>query len=339
MHYDRWLSWFLYGTLFGIAPLLLLAGGWTTSINAGMAFLDWPLSDGSINPERFFAEKEAFAEHSHRLVATLLGMLSIGLVVWTHWAKQRPSVRWMAWALLGIVIFQGLLGGGRVLLDNLNTGWEENTVAQTFAVAHACFAQVTLCVLITLTVLCSRFWIERDAGFERGAGKAVRLGGVVLCGLLLVQVLLGAVVRHWGVGMAVPYFPHATAAGSWLPANWNWAVAWTFAHRAGAVVLTAGFIWWTVAILRDRNAAHPLRPWLILMWVTLAVQILLGGLVVWKNINAHAATMHHLVGSFLLAGTFLMALIAHRKPVPVAASEPSAEAVGSPIEVPGLSRG
>ena len=52
-----------------VAITLLFAGGYTTSIKAGMAFLDWPLSNGSINPEGWLTESDKFAEHSHRLSA------------------------------------------------------------------------------------------------------------------------------------------------------------------------------------------------------------------------------------------------------------------------------
>ena len=56
--------------------LLLFAGGFTTSIKAGMAFLDWPLSNGSINPEGWLTETDKFAEHSHRLLGMQIGLIS-----------------------------------------------------------------------------------------------------------------------------------------------------------------------------------------------------------------------------------------------------------------------
>ena len=117
--------------------LLLFAGGFTTSIKAGMAFLDWPLSNGSINPEGWLSEKDKFAEHSHRLLGMQIGIIAIGLVLWTFLREERAWVRKLAWALLGLVIFQGLLGGARVLFDQLNTQAESNLLAQFFLVAHA----------------------------------------------------------------------------------------------------------------------------------------------------------------------------------------------------------
>ena len=66
---DRLLLGLCWATLLW-AVLVLQAGGFTTSIQAGMAFLDWPLSNGSVNPPGWLTEIDKFAEHSHRLAAT-----------------------------------------------------------------------------------------------------------------------------------------------------------------------------------------------------------------------------------------------------------------------------
>ncbi|MFN5655212.1 MAG: cytochrome oxidase assembly protein, partial [Verrucomicrobiota bacterium] len=68
--------------------LVLQAGGFTTSIQAGMAFLDWPLSNGSVNPPGWLTEIDKFAEHSHRLAATGLGLLIVALAA-GH-ARREP---------------------------------------------------------------------------------------------------------------------------------------------------------------------------------------------------------------------------------------------------------
>ena len=68
----------------GWITVLLYAGGMTTSIKAGMAFLDWPLSNGSVNPAGWLTESDKMAEHSHRLLGMKIGLLSIGLFLWTY---------------------------------------------------------------------------------------------------------------------------------------------------------------------------------------------------------------------------------------------------------------
>ena len=92
----------------------------TTSIKAGMAFLDWPLSNGSVNPAGWLTESDKMAEHSHRLLGMKIGLLSIGLFLWTHLRESRDWVRTLARVLLWVVILQGLLGGARVHFDQLN---------------------------------------------------------------------------------------------------------------------------------------------------------------------------------------------------------------------------
>ena len=96
---------------------LLYAGGFTTSIRAGMAFLDWPLSNGSINPEGWLENDDMMAEHSHRLLGMVMGLLSIGLCVAAFSTKARPQIRKLGIALVVLVVVQGLLGGLRVKLD------------------------------------------------------------------------------------------------------------------------------------------------------------------------------------------------------------------------------
>ena len=53
--------------------VLVTLGAFTTTINAGMAFADWPLSNGSVNPNGWLTNISMFAEHSHRLSATTMG--------------------------------------------------------------------------------------------------------------------------------------------------------------------------------------------------------------------------------------------------------------------------
>ena len=73
--------------------VVLQAGGFTTSINAGMAFLDWPLSNGSVNPHGWLTESDKFAEHSHRLAATGLGILAIAIAIAHRLREGRRGVR------------------------------------------------------------------------------------------------------------------------------------------------------------------------------------------------------------------------------------------------------
>lgn len=291
--------------------LLLFAGGFTTSIKAGMAFLDWPLSDGSVNPEGWLTEQDKLAEHSHRLLGMKIGLLSIGLVLWTWIREVRPWVRMIARVLLLVVVLQGFMGGARVVFDQLNTMADHNLVAQAFAVAHACGAQIVVMLLVTLAIASSRFWIDHNAGLSRPAPSPVKTWGVITCVAIFLQILVGAIMRHADAGLAIAQFP-LSQPGSLLPAYWNFDVAIHFAHRVGAIIVTVVLIifagkTWGFALTRNAY-----KYGVILVLALLAVQIYLGALTIWTVKNPHVATAHTLVGAFLLASAWGLTLLAHR---------------------------
>lgn len=78
----------------GMAVLLIWWGAATTTKQAGMAFADWPLSLGSINPPGWLSYMVPFLEHSHRLLATIVGILVLALftMVYVRSGKQLIEV-------------------------------------------------------------------------------------------------------------------------------------------------------------------------------------------------------------------------------------------------------
>jgi cytochrome c oxidase assembly protein subunit 15 len=140
---------------------LLLAGALVTSNDAGLAVPDWPLSYGSLLPPMVGG---IFYEHGHRMVATFVGMLTIGLAVWL-WRSPatagRRGLRWLGTAALALVIFQGLLGGLTVLFF----------LPTIVSVSHAFTAQLFFATVVSLAVFTSRWWVE--AG-ESGEGRGER---------------------------------------------------------------------------------------------------------------------------------------------------------------------
>lgn len=311
--YKPGLAWFCVLPLL-VATCLLYAGGVTTSIEAGMAFLDWPLSHGSLNPEGWTQDRFMRAEHSHRLLGMAVGLLAIILVLWTWLREERRWVRNLTRITLLVIILQGVLGGARVRFDQLNILSGDNFLAQGFAVIHALGAQVTVCLLVTIAVAASRFWIERKAGLREPAEVVVSLLGGLACLLLIAQILIGAIVRHTGAGMAIPTFPYSTFDGNWLPMYWNWAVAVNFAHRIGAVAVTAVILAFTGKIWSSAATRHAFGRMAIAPLFLLAVQIALGATVIWTGLNEHAATLHMLLGAFLLAACWMLTFLTFRLP-------------------------
>lgn len=113
----RW-AWVLCCATF---PLIWI-GGLITTTDAGMAVPDWPGTYGYnlfLYPWRtwFFGPWDLFVEHGHRLFASGVGLLTIALLVVVWRNDQRPWLRKLAIAALALVIFQGVLGGLRVVLN------------------------------------------------------------------------------------------------------------------------------------------------------------------------------------------------------------------------------
>lgn len=332
--YKRALAWFCFFALLW-TTCLLFAGGFTTSIQAGMAFLDWPLSNGSLNPDGWLTQPDMRAEHSHRLLGAIVGLLTFTLGAWIHLREERRWLRRLALLACGLVVLQGLLGGARVLFDRLNTGGESNFAAQAFAVAHACTAQIFLCVLVSIAVASSRRWIERHGGLQRAPSRALRGAGLAACGVVIVQLLLGALMRHNQAWAAIPTFPF-TPEGGLVPAHWDFRVAIHFAHRAGAIVVAVALLAFAGRLWAARHFGRILGAGAVLLMFLLSLQIYLGALIVWTLRNPHAATLHMLAGAFTLAACWGLTFLAHRfrfadatAPAPAELAAPARGAAGA----------
>lgn len=309
--YKPFLGWFCaFALLWTI--LLLKAGGFTTSIQAGMVFLDWPLSHGSVNPEGWLHDRDMLAEHSHRLLGTIVGLLVIGIFGWLLVREGRRWVRWLGLAALILVVVQGLAGGARVLFDQLNTQADSNLVAQTFRVIHACLAQVFFCVLATIAIALSRPWIERRAGLRAPVDRATRFLGIAACAGLFLQLLAGALVRHNYAALAIPTFPWSSSQSTLLPLAWSFPVTVHFIHRAGALVVTVALLAFAWKLWRSRATGFGQKVGAGAMVAALAFQIFLGALTVLTLKNEYVATLHMLVGAFMLAGTWVLTFSCHR---------------------------
>ena len=288
--------------------LLVTLGAFTTSIGAGMAFPDWPLSNGSINPEGWLTDVSKFAEHSHRLTGMMMGFITIGIVIWLWRREERGWLRQLGLWALGIVILQGVIGGQRVTLNAIAVPGFHMSLGEMLRIPHGILAQVYVCVLIAIAVASSRFWIERTAPF----GAAVRRLGVVCCALLFVQLAIAATMRHNHAGLAIFTFPYSTPERDWLPRTWNFGVAIHFAHRAMAVVLAIALTLFAWRIRRDPASKVGMKAGASALTSLIVLQILLGGTIIWTRRSPETTTGHVVVGALTLAVTFWLTWIAHR---------------------------
>jgi len=173
---------------------LIIAGALVTSHDAGLATADWPLTEG-----RFLPKVESlgidsgvnmvgnlFWEHGHRMVATTVGLLTIGLLIFLLVKEPRRWVKRLGWLALGGVIAQGLLGGLTVKL----------MLPLVVSAAHATLAQLFFCTTVSLAVFTSRSWIAERETIEEQGSPAIRHVCVAAAATIFLQLIIGATLRH-----------------------------------------------------------------------------------------------------------------------------------------------
>jgi cytochrome c oxidase assembly protein subunit 15 len=297
--------------LTAVATLLLIfVGGLVTSKGAGLSVPDWPLSYGMLMPPMV---GNVFYEHGHRVAATSVGFLTLVLALWTARAEARRGVRLLAWGALAAVVTQGVLGGLTVLF----------LLPAPISVAHACLAQAFFCLMIALAYVTSREWLASDVDCEDTRG--IRTAATVATTVVIAQLLLGAVMRHIGAGLAIEDFPLAN--GRLLPAFESAGVAVHFTHRIGALLVLAAV---STLLVRSRRGADVRlgRP-ATLAFLLVLMQLCLGA---WTVLSAKAelpTTFHVATGAAVLAACWFTALRAHRL------LGPSRTPAGAPTLSPG----
>ena len=158
---------------------LLIMGALVTSNDAGLSVPDWPLSYGSLTPPMVGG---IVYEHTHRVVASVIGLLTIVLTVWLWRREERRWVRRIGYVAMAAVVVQGLLGGMTVLLK----------LPPVVSVFHACLAQTFFCLMVTIATVTSDRWTERSAPFREYALPAATTA------VVFGQLALGAILRHAG---------------------------------------------------------------------------------------------------------------------------------------------
>ena len=289
--------------------VLVALGAFTTTIGAGMAFADWPLSNGSVNPHGWLTEIDKFAEHSHRISGTLMGLITIVLALWLQRAESRAWLRRLGWWALAIVIFQGLLGGTRVLLDRVNLPGFDMSLGQMLRIPHGVLAQVYVCVLFAIAAGLSRPWVDNTLGT---ASSIVRRLGWWCVALLFLQLTVAATMRHNYAGMAIPTFPFSTPDGSLLPAYWDYRVALQFTHRLLAGAIGVAILAYSHFLWREKSLMPLLRGASFLLVGLIGLQITLGAQIIWTGRSITMTTGHVVVGALTLASVFLIVFLTRR---------------------------
>jgi heme a synthase len=328
---NRPLFWF--AVLTAIATFLLLgAGGLVTSHEAGMSVPDWPNSYG-YNMFAFPISKWTggiFYEHTHRLWATVVGLMTTILAVWLWLKDSRNWMKWLGVAAFLGVVGQGVLGGLRVTMKMDSLGIFHGVVAQSF------FALV--CAIAFFT---SHFWIELAARPKTSlVRRGLRSHVLFVTILIFIQLALGATMRHQHAGLAISDFP--LAHGKIWPDTSDAAIAHYNAermdvisqnpitafqvilqmiHRLVALLIFLG-VGAAVGISIKRLGKRDSLTKLTFFWFALiCVQVGLGIETIWSNKAADIATAHVLVGALSLVTGVLWCIIAFGRSPRTAESE------------------
>jgi len=227
-----------YAVLWSFCTLfLVVAGGLVTSNDAGLSVPDWPLSYGKLMPPM---EGNILYEHGHRMVATTVGFLTIGMVIWLMRAERRRWLRNLGWISLAAVVAQGVLGGMTVIF----------LLPKPVSIGHACLAQLFFSTTVAIALFTSESWQRGPRTVDDTGAPPLHWLALAVPACVLLQLALGASARHQAIGI--------------LP------------HIIGALLATGMVMWITVRVLM-RHAAHQAlrRSALALLSITF-LQVFLG---------------------------------------------------------------
>jgi cytochrome c oxidase assembly protein subunit 15 len=197
------------------------------------------------------------------------------------------------------VVAQGLLGGLTVLLR----------LPPSVSVLHACLAQGFFCLVVLLAVATAKEFVEGRPVPPAG-GPVSWAPAAAATSLVYLQLILGAVMRHTGAGLAIPDVP--LAFGRLVPPLPTFEIAVHYAHRVTAIVVAGAVVVAVVPILRRRAGGAGLRRPACLALALVFLQILLGATTVLTRLAVGPATAHVVVGALLLASCLVLTVQAAR---------------------------
>ena len=353
-----------------VGALLIWVGAAVTTTGSGMAFSDWPLSNGSVNPRGWLYVPPQLLEHGHRLLATCVGFMVLGMFFWLWRREGRPLIvafalviafiviviavhkadklvfleedtganqtsfpsPTMLWLLAGITVgavfwwlINGLRSGKWPLLLKLTAAALVTVVSQAvlgglrvlevsdpLGIAHGCLGQLFYCLLIAVALHSSRFWGEGAPPVPDSRQRRLLFLAALLFFAVVVQLLLGATVRHTQrAGLAAADV--LTTAGYLVPPMAPLDVFTIFLHKAWGVLV------FFLALLTGHRAGrawHRQHTWVtflprLLLFLPL-VQVTLGVFVVHTRKSFWVTNFHVLNGLFILGTSFLVLITAWR---------------------------
>lgn len=280
--------------------VVILKGAMVTSTGSGMAYADWPLSDGQLMPASSLSTMSGFLEHFHRIAGAIAGLLSLTLVIDLLRRKASATAGFRT-SLVGLllIIVQGVVGGVGVL----------NNTPVAMSSLHGTLAQLTIATFAIAAYRLSPRYGATQAIPHPSTGSARRMV-VVAVVALVVQTIIGAIARHSGSEHAL----------------------WT--HVANALVVFL-LVLIAAGLAAGRFAAVPgvtsLSRWLL--WL-LVVQLVLGFVALLVRTGKHPENVQHLWRAALISAHVLFGSL-----LTVAASLLAAHVFRGTARLPEAARG
>ncbi|MBI4395313.1 MAG: COX15/CtaA family protein, partial [Candidatus Omnitrophica bacterium] len=144
--------------LAAVTFLLIIAGGLVTSTQSGLSVPDWPLSYGKLMPPMVGGIRY---EHTHRMIASLVGLMTLILALWLGFRERRVWMRWLGITAFGAVVVQGILGGLTVLY----------LLPAPISIFHACLAQTFFALVVSVAFFTSGEFDQEAVPFPKVPGS------------------------------------------------------------------------------------------------------------------------------------------------------------------------
>ncbi|MDP5958208.1 MAG: COX15/CtaA family protein [Candidatus Marinimicrobia bacterium] len=312
-HQSVWLR--RYSKLIVLATLgLIFLGALVKSFEVGLSVPDWPTTYGY----QMFAFPWSdmvggiFYEHSHRMFATLVGALTVGLTLWLVFLEKRKNVKRLGFSALILVIAQGLLGGLTVMFF----------LPAIISMIHGITAQTFFLIVIMIAYALSKEFQQKQKVNQKYIGVVLFLFISVY-----IQLILGAWMRHTESGLAIYDFPKVV--GQWLPIfnsstvekvnEWRFDMdlvdvelyqLWIhYFHRLCAFIIFVLTIKLGYHYFEDRQSTpRNISLNVLLIIVAVIMQLLLGMYAIWTIKEPILTSLHVVNGATVMGLSFLLLL-------------------------------
>ncbi len=302
--FNPWLS--LFAKILSLSTFVLIfIGGLVTSTGSGLAVPDWPNTYGHFMFAFPLSKMVGgiLYEHGHRMVATVVGALTLILAIWTWRANTQRWLKWLALSALLAVITQGVLGGLTVLF----------LLPTPISVLHGCLAQAFLMMTVAIAVFTSKEWTQAKPSVTPPVHSNIQTITLATTFAVYAQLIIGATMRHMGAGLAIPDFP--LAFGSVFPPIESQAVAIHFLHRLGGVFVACFIAWTAIHIFKNHGNEKRLTRPAVMLVLALLLQLILAALTIWTQKAVLPTTAHVATGAFILGTSLFLTLRTHLIPV------------------------